>query len=95
MEVRQVAGVRDLLRAPFDWGEVEIGLKLHAMRISEIKIYSDALDTELPGKLERVLLGKRYDMTALELEKETAGCEAEQRQRIKEVVDWLSGLWGK
>ena len=79
----------------FDWGEVEIWLKLHAMRISEIKIYSDALDTELPGKLERVLLGKRYDMTDLELERETAGCEAEQRQRIKEVVDWLSGLWGK
>ena len=77
----------------FDWGEVEIWLKLHAMRISEIKIYSDALDTELPGKLERVLLGKRYDMTDLELERETAGCEAEQRQKIKETVDWLDGLW--
>src|SRR5699024_1358964 len=79
----------------FDWGEVEIWLKLHAMRISEIKIYSDALHTELHGKLERVLLGKRDDMTALELERETARCAAEQRQKTKETVDWLSGLWAK
>ena len=35
----------------FDWGELEVYLKLQAMHISEIRMYSDALDGELPGKL--------------------------------------------
>lgn len=76
----------------FDWGEVEIWLKLHAMHISEIKVYSDVLDVELPGLLERILLGKRYDMADMDLEKETAGCTEEQKERIKETADWLAGM---
>lgn len=76
----------------FDWGEVEVWLKLHAMRISEIKIYSDALDTELPGKLEHILLGKRYDMADLDLEKEAADSTPEQKEKIRETADWLAGL---
>ena len=76
----------------FDWGEVEVWLKLHAMRISEIKIYSDALDTELPGKLEHILLGKRYDMADLDLEKEAADSTPEQKEKMRETADWLAGL---
>ena len=77
----------------FGWGELEIWLKLYKMYISGIKVYSDALDVELPGILERIFLGKRYDLADLDLEQETAGCKAEQRQRINETADWLSGLW--
>lgn len=76
----------------FDWGEMEVWLKLHAMYISEIKIYSDAIDVELPGRLEKLLLGKRYDMADVELEKETPDCSGEQRQKMREVVNWLAGL---
>lgn len=71
---------------------MEVWLKLHAMRISEIKIYSDALDTELPGKLEHILLGKRYDMADLDLEKEAADSTPEQKEKIRETADWLAGL---
>ncbi len=77
----------------FDWGEVEVWLKLQAMQISEIKIYSDVLDAELPGKLERILLGKRYDMGDLNLAKEAENCTPEQRERIRETVSWLAALW--
>lgn len=77
----------------FDWGEVEIWLRLHAMHIAEIKIYSDMLDVELPGKLEHILLGKQYDMTDLDLEKETAECPPEQKEKICQVTEWLAGLW--
>ena len=76
----------------FDWGEVEIWLKLHAMHISEIKVYSDVLDVELPGKLERILLNRRYDMADLDLEKDAPDCTAEQKERIREVTDWLASL---
>lgn len=77
----------------FDWGEVEVWLKLHAMHISEIKVYSDALDVELPERLERLLAGKRYDMVDLNLAQETADCTEEQKARLREAVEWLAGLW--
>ena len=79
----------------FDWGEVEVWLKLHKMYISEITVYSDALDVELPRKLEQMLLNKRYDMADLELEKETAECTPEQKEKLRQVTEWLSGLWSE
>lgn len=44
----------------FDWGEIQIYLKLEALQITEIQIFSDTLDTELPALLEQILIGKRY-----------------------------------
>lgn len=76
----------------FEWGEIEVYLKLRAMYISEIRVYSDALDVELPGKLERLLLGKRYDMADLDLSREGSDCADDQKDKIKEVTDWLAGL---
>lgn len=68
----------------FDWGEVEVQLKLNAMHISEIKVYSDALDTELPGILEQLLLGKRYDLVDINLSDAVI-----QKEKASEVIKWL------
>jgi lipoate-protein ligase A len=79
-------------RRRFDWGELEIYLKLNAMYISEIMVFSDMLDVELPGMIEKLLLGKRYDCADVDLDKELPECTLQQRQKLREVVDWLAGL---
>ena len=76
----------------FDWGELEVYLKLQAMHISEIRLYSDALDVELPGKLEKILTGKRYDMADVKEEQDFQELTEEQKQKAKEVVAWIAGL---
>ena len=71
---------------------MEIYLKLNAMHISEIMVFSDMLDVELPGKIEKLLLGKRYDMADVDLEKDLPECEIDQMSKLAEVVQWLAGL---
>lgn len=45
----------------FDWGGVEIQLEMRGEYISQCRIYSDALETELFGQIEELLEGCRYD----------------------------------
>lgn len=75
----------------FDWGEVEIYLKLHTLYISECKVYSDMLDVEIPAILEKLLLGKRHDMEGVSAAEATEATE-EQRAKIAEVIGWLAGI---
>jgi len=42
----------------FEWGTADIRVKVDNDRIEKIKIYSDALDTELAARQEQNLLGK-------------------------------------
>lgn len=74
----------------FDWGELEVWLKLKNMHIEEIKIYSDMLDVELPAKLEQLFLGKRYDMADLDIERDAAESTPEEREKMQEVAQWLA-----
>ncbi len=74
----------------FDWGELEVYLKLNAMHISEIMVFSDMLDVELPGLIERLLMGKRYDMEDVNLDEELPLCGDEQKEKLRAVVKWLS-----
>lgn len=76
----------------FDWGELEIYLKLQAMHISEIKVYSDALDVELPGKMEQMLLGKRYDMADVKEAQDFQEMTGEQQEKAREVIAWIADL---
>lgn len=76
----------------FDWGELEIYLKLNAMHISEVMVFSDMLDVELPGLIERLLTGKRYDMEDVDPGKELPDCTKEQKEKLCEVVKWLANL---
>lgn len=74
----------------FDWGELEVWLRLKNMHIEEIKIYSDMLDVEFPAKLEKLLLGRRYDMEDLDVERDAADFTPEQREKVTEVCQWLA-----
>ena len=73
----------------FDWGEIEIWLKLTHMQIEEIRVYSDMLDVEFPVKLEKLLLGKRYDFQDLDLAKEGENLTKEQQEKARTVCEWL------
>ncbi len=77
-------------RHRFDWGEIEIQMKLSHLYISEIAVYSDTLDVDLPGEIEKALLNKRFDLTDLDLEKDVPDCTDEQKERIRETADWLA-----
>lgn len=75
----------------FNWGEIQVYLKLNNLNISQCKVYSDALDVELPGLMEKLLLGKRYDMQGVSVD-ELPEASAEQKERLWEAVEWLSGI---
>ena len=64
----------------FSWGEVQVHLKLKNLYIEECKVYSDALDVDLPEKLEKVLINQRFDMKNVETNDE----------KICEVIKWLA-----
>ena len=63
----------------FFWGEVEVQLKLKNLHVDECKVYSDALDVELPERLEKLLMNQRFDMREVHAKEE----------QIKEVIEWL------
>lgn len=67
-------------RKRFDWGEVEVHVKLKNLYIEACKVYSDALDVEFPEKLEKLLLHQRYDLQDVKVEEE----------QLKEVITWLA-----
>ena len=50
----------------FPWGGVEIGLNVESGVIQNAKVYSDAMDETLPGRLEAALTGKRMAMDDLQ-----------------------------
>ena len=77
-------------RRRFDWGEVEVCLKLNAMHISGITVFSDMLDVELPGLLEQLLAGRRYDMADIDFKKDLPLCSEEQKEKLQDVVKWLA-----
>jgi len=80
----------------FSWGEVEVQLKLNQLLISECKVYSDALDVELPALLEQLLVEKRYDMQDVNVRDalEIAGLSVpqERQEKLTEVVQWLAEI---
>ncbi len=75
------------LRKRFDWGEVEAGFTLHQLCFQHVKIYSDALDVTLPGKLERYLTGKRCDR--LSVQDTQLWQDEDQRRKAQQVIDWM------
>lgn len=73
-----------VLRQRFAWGGVEIALSLRQGRVSEARIYTDALATDWPSLLEGVLKGKTYSNAALAAAAREAGCA--------EIAAWLNSI---
>lgn len=53
------------LHERFAWGGVELQLTLKDGAVAEAKVYSDAMDAELPEQVEALLLGCRCSSSAL------------------------------
>ncbi|MBS5644728.1 MAG: lipoate--protein ligase [Clostridiales bacterium] len=51
--------------ARFPWGGVEIQLSLREGYIEAVRVYSDALDPELPAAIEKAFRGRRYARESL------------------------------
>lgn len=49
----------------FDWGGVELLLTLREGRVADVKVYTDAMDTELSASLEAVLAGCPFEAGAM------------------------------
>lgn len=64
----------------FAWGEVQVHLKLKNLYVEECKVYSDALDTDFPQELEKVLKNQRFDLQNVE----------SNDKKISEVLTWLA-----
>lgn len=71
----------------FDWGEVDIQLAMKGKKISQCRIYSDALDFMIFEELEKLLVGCKYDRAAiLELGRGLKMREREVLQFIAEQI---------
>ena len=80
----------DSFSARFDWGEVDIRLTLDGMRIKDIRVFSDCLDTELPGIIEKMLLGARLKGSSFEGGGQLAEASPAQAEMAKEAADSLA-----
>lgn len=67
-------------RKRFSWGEIEVQMVLKNLHVHECKVYSDALDVEIPEKLETLLINQRYDLKDVDTDNE----------QLKEVIIWLA-----
>lgn len=51
----------------FTWGEISILLKIDEHKISEVEVYTDAMDTQLPTKLKTVLTNETFTESAIQV----------------------------
>ena len=75
------------------WGEVQVMMELKGMRIVSARVYSDTLETELPRQLEKLLNGRKYDLTDLPDDLSVPVPDAGQREKLLEAVEWLKNEW--
>ena len=72
--------------ARFPWGEVQITLSAENGLITGAKVYSDAMDWQLPGQLEALLLGARFEKDDI----------CSRLQKIyPDVARWLEAEWSE
>ena len=76
----------------FDWGGIEILLKVNRGRVEDVMCHSDAMDPDFAGRLSECLIGCEYNRAALA--RAAAGCPAETetaRQMVEDVRELLLG----
>ena len=74
------------LETRFPWGGVQLCLQVENGLIEEIKVYSDAMDWQLPSKLESLLLGARFEKDDI--------CSRLQKT-YPDVARWLEAEWSE
>jgi lipoate-protein ligase A len=86
----------DTLERRFDWGEVELQLQVDGGIIKDCRVYSDALDTELFGKIAGCLTGCIFapkDMEkALKATLTEAECEDNKSRMLEDICQWINTI---
>lgn len=75
----------------FSWGYIQIQLDAKEGIIQKAKIYSDALDWDLPGKLQQALVGCRFEISAMKAALQKAALDAEI---YRDIYEFLTQQWG-
>ena len=52
--------------AHFPWGHIQLQLDAKEGLITAVRVYSDSMDWTLPGTIEKVLIGCRFETTAMQ-----------------------------
>lgn len=73
----------------FDWGEVLIRLEISGGLISHAGIWTDALDTELPRRVEEALKGCRYRESEIRQTLDRIGQDERQAKMRKDIIECL------
>lgn len=74
------------LKNRFDWGEIQVLLSFRQAHVSQVQVYSDALDTEIAEQLAQMLQGARF--TAGDL----AAAVLPEKKELAEIAEWLGSL---
>lgn len=69
----------------FDWGGIQLLLRLNDGRISSLDIYSDAMDAELPGVLQGLLEGTKFSSQEL-----TEALRFSENPQVQDIARWLA-----
>ena len=74
------------LEARFPWGGVQLCLQVESGVVTTAKVFSDAMDWELPAQLEALLSGIRFEKEAI--------C-AQLRPSYPDIALWLEQEWAE
>lgn len=76
---------RDIIHR-FEWGEVEVQMSMKGNYIKDVKIYSDSLETEVFGEVEKLLSGCKYDRAEIGSLKVPVGTSAVANEILRLVI---------
>lgn len=68
----------------FDWGEIQLCLNVKEGRVEEVRLWTDALDIDLPNQVEGLLLGQPFQSEALAAPLEQTKCAP-----LEALANWL------
>ena len=74
------------LEARFPWGCVQLCMQVENGMVTGTKVYSDAMDWQLPERMEALLTGARFEKDAV--------CTRLQAE-YPDVADWLQMEWAE
>ncbi len=76
------------LETRFPWGGIHMGLQVEDGAIASAKVFSDAMDWQLPQQLEQALQGTRFQQEAICQRILALSC-----QEATDIAQWLFAHW--
>lgn len=77
----------------FDWGQVDIQMKVSGGRIEEAAVYSDSMKPDLMLALPRYLKGCRYDKKSVCIELGLYwSADPDEDAMMKDVITWIESI---